>query len=309
MAARLPGPTLDKKFFVGIDSESIGMRTQQTFGEGCMDIPRPVSAGGTGLVRRAICSTMAVLLMCCAPAVMFLSGCEKELIPSYSEPQPHWQELRGPLVHSRWAQGGPYAALVPGHELLGCWSVAFAQVLAYHRLQPSGRVSYRTHGGIAIDEVLDRPVQWDRVVPAIGPDTPTESARETAWYCFLTAVVVQKDFGHGEYMDVTRVPQEVEEHYGCEVVRVESGPGRDLAGSVKSELRAARPLIAYYDDILDVGIVRTGHTAIVDGMAEDDGRLFVHMGFGWSGASDGWYDFERLAAERELLYIFLVLPK
>lgn len=238
---------------------------------------------------------------------MLLSGCEKELIPAHSEAQPHWQEIRGPLVHSRWTQSGPYAALVPGHELLGCWSVAFAQVLAFHHLQPLGRVSYRTRGGIAIDEVLDQPVHWDRVVPAIDSDTPAANALETARYCYYAAVVVQKDFGHGEYMDITRIPHEVEEHYGCRVERTESGSSRDLAGRVKSELRAARPLIAYFDDILDVGIVRTGHTAIVDGMATDNGRLFVHLGFGWGGTSDGWYDFEELAAERELLCILLVV--
>jgi len=81
-----------------------------------------------------------------------------------------------------------------------------------------------------------------------------------------------------------------------------------LADTVRSELRAARPLIAYFNDILRVRIVRTGHAAVLDGMAEENGRLLAHVNFGWGGASDGWYDFEKLAQDRILLYVFRIVP-
>ena len=109
-------------------------------------------------------------------------------------------------------------------------------------------------------------------------------------------------------MNVDRVPDEIAEHYGCKVERVDSG----LAETTRSELRASRPLIAYFDDILGVNhslgikIVRIGHAAFFDGIAEDSGRLIVHVNFGWGGASDGWYEFKKLAEERELLYAFQV---
>ena len=261
-------------------------------------------------IRRNAVLAAAVLLSILGAAAVFLivkclpGGCEKKPVPSYSQPQTRWEEIRGPLLSTRWEQSGPYGALAPGHELLGCWSVAFAQVLAFHHLQPKGRVSYTTHRGVVIDELLDAPVNWDRVVPFVGPQTPAENSLETARYCFASAVVVQKDFGSGEYMDLARIPKEVAEHYGCKVERVDSG----LADTVMSELRANRPAIAYFDDILDLGIVRNGHTAVLDGMARDKGRLLVHANFGWGGASDGWYDFEGLAKERELLYLFRIVP-
>jgi hypothetical protein len=261
-------------------------------------------------IKRKMAFAAAIVLSFLAVAVLvFLGrcltgGCEKKLVPSYSQPQPQWQEIRGPLLSTRWEQGGPYAALVPGRELLGCWSVAFAQVLAFHHLQPKGRVSYKTRGGVTIDRTIDALVDWHRVVPFIGPDTPPESSLETARYCFNAALVVQKDFGRGEYMDLSRIPSEIAEHYGCTVQRVDSS----LADTVISELQAARPLIAYFDDILDIGIVRNGHTAVMDGMARDKGRLLVHVNFGWGGASDGWYDSEKLAKERELLYLFRIVP-
>jgi hypothetical protein len=257
--------------------------------------------------KTVIISAASFLLL--ASMIMLLcwvlqGGCEKKLVASYSEPQLQWREIHGPLVRTHWKQDGPYAAFAPGHELLGCWSVAFAQVLAFHRLQPSGKVNYMTRSRVTIDAALDSLVDWDRIVEAIGPDTPPESLLETARYCYHMAVVVQKDFGLGEYMNIARVPDEVEEHYGCKVEKVE----RDIAETTRVESKEARPLVAYFDDILGVRIVRTGHAAIFDGTALNNGRMYVHVNFGWGGGCDGWYDFRTLSKERKLRYVFRVVP-
>ncbi len=233
-----------------------------------------------------------------------LFGCEKDLIPSSREAQPTWTSVHGPLVATRWSQEGAYAALTPKRQALGCWSVAFAQVVAFHRLTPGGTVHYTTRGGIEINESLSPPVQWERVVPEILPQTPPESARETARFCYYLALIVQKDFGREEYVDIARVPEEVAEHCGCRVRKVESG-FNDL---VVAELRANRPVVAYFNDILDINIVRNGHAAVIDGTAENDGHLMVHLNFGWGGASDGWYDFVTLSRERDLRAVYLLSP-
>jgi hypothetical protein len=47
---------------------------------------------------------------------------------------------------------------------------------------------------------------------------------------------------------------------------------------------------------------------VFDGTAENNDRMFVHVNLGWGGASDGWYDFEKLARERELQYVFRIAP-
>jgi len=263
--------------------------------------------------KMAIFGTAALAIV--AAVVPFVIWClrggpEQELVPSYSGPQSTWQDIRGPLIQTLWRQDGPYAALAPGTDLLGCWSIAFAQVLAYHHLQPAGRVSYQTSGGVAIDRILSSQVNWNQIVPAIDSATTPEKSLQTAQYCYDAAVVVQKDFGRGEYMNIERVPDEIAEHFSCRIKRIE--PGR--AETVTSELRASRPLVAYFDDILGVNdslgfkIVRIGHAAVLDGMAEENGRLIVHVNFGWGGASDGWYDFKKLTKERELLYLFQVVP-
>lgn len=259
--------------------------------------------------RRRILIKAAILMPLVAGIVVFgiwvaKGGLEKELAPAFSEPQAAWRETHGPLIHTRWKQDGPYAALAPGRADLGCWSVAFAQVLAFHRLEPRGRVRYQTRRGMTIDETLDGSVDWDRMVPAIAPDTPPENSLATARYCFQAAAVVQKDFGSGEYMDVAITPREIAEHYGCTVARIDS----NVAETIRSELREGHPLVAYFDDILGIKIVRNGHAAVIDGMAGNKDRMFVHVNLGWGGASDGWYDFEKLTKERKLLYVFRIAP-
>ncbi len=252
----------------------------------------------------AIAIGVCVLAVAGGFAIWILQGgLEKPLVPDYTQAGSGWQDLRGPLIATRWNQDGAYAALAPSRSLLGCWSVAFAQVLAFHRLEPSGRVRYRTRQGKAVDEEF-APIRWERIVPRILPDTPQEDSAETARYCYDAAVVVQKDFGRGEYMDIARVPDEISEHYGCKVRRVESG----LENTVKSELQASRPLVAYFNDILGIRIVRNGHSAVFDGLAQEEGRLLVHVNFGWGGHSDGWYEFKKLAEERSMLYVFAIAP-
>lgn len=229
-----------------------------------------------------------------------LAGCEKDLVPSFQEARPSWTNTHDPLLRTNWGQDGPYAALSPNHADLGCWSVAFAQVLAYHHLLPRGVVSYSTRNGTKINEKLNRTISWDHLVPSIDSLTREEDSVQTVLYCYQSAVVVQKDFGRGEYMDISAAPREVSDHYGCKVTRIDSG----LRERIKREVFADRPVIAYFDDILDIDIVRNGHAAVIDGYAEEGERAFVHLNVGWKGAADGWYEFSGLAHDRDLRYIF-----
>lgn len=236
--------------------------------------------------------------------IFLLLGCERDMVPLFQEAQPHWNNTRGPFLKTRWGQDGSYAAFSPKHEALGCWSVAFAQTLAYHRLPPKGEIVYNTHGGISINERLDSLVNWDRIVPSIGEERQANDTMQIAQYCYQAAVVVQKDFGRGEYMDISIVPREVSEHYRCRVDHVNT----NIAERVKTEMLAGRPVVVYFNDILDIGIVRNGHAAVIDGYVEDQGRVMVHINFGWKGASDGWYDYAIVAKERDLQYIFTLVP-
>lgn len=125
---------------------------------------------------------------------------------------------------------------------------------------------------------------------------------ETAKYCYQAATILQKDFGQGEYKDISIIPDEVSEHYGCVVERTAS----NLFDKISSELHSGRPVISYFDDILSIKVVRNGHAAVFDGLAEVNNDVFVHVNFGWGGKSDGWYNYKTLSDQRKLLYIFSI---
>src|SRR5512135_231950 len=98
-------------------------------------------------------------------------GFEKELVPSFTELQNTWSDIHGPYILTRWKQDDGYAAFTPDSALLGCWSVAFAQVLAYHKLSPSGKVNYTTTGGKTINQDFHEEVKWERIINSVDSDT------------------------------------------------------------------------------------------------------------------------------------------
>lgn len=231
-------------------------------------------------------------------------GFEKELVPSFTELQSTWNDIHGPYILTRWKQDGEYAAFTPDNALLGCWSVAFAQVLAFHKLSPSGKVNYTTMSGEMINQDFNDPVKWERIINSVDSGTLSEYSQETAKYCYQVATVLQKDFGTGEYKDISVVPEEVSIHYRCDVQKADS----DLVSKIRSEIHFGRPVIAYFNDILAIKIVRNGHVVVLDGAADSNNNFYVHLNCGWGGNSDGWFEYESLAKQRKLQYIFTVIP-
>jgi hypothetical protein len=254
--------------------------------------------------RSFIIAGLIVILTSIVLFVRFIDrgGFEKDLIPDYCEVQAGWRNIYGPFVKTQWKQDGQYAMFAPGHDLLGCWSVAFAQVLAFHHLRPSGDVKYTTTGGALIDIKFNEHGYLDSLANSITPETPAEQSQAIAEYCYAVAVVVQKDFGIGDYMDVSVIPAEVTDHFKCRVDKFDS----DLRNKIISEGKAARPVVAYFDDILGIRVVRNGHAMVIDGTADVNGRTFVHVNVGWGGKEDGWYNYDTLARGRKLLYIFTI---
>jgi hypothetical protein len=44
-------------------------------------------------------------------------GLEKELIPSFTEPQSHWIDIHGPYIKTSWKQDSAYAAFTPDNVI------------------------------------------------------------------------------------------------------------------------------------------------------------------------------------------------
>src|SRR5262245_10529370 len=97
------------------------------------------------------------------------------------------------LLKTQWYQDGPFAQFTPNRVRVGCWSTAYAQILYYHRLKPTGRVTYECSSGHKIDVNLDQyPFDWNKFAGSVTPATPQETVEQLAQYSFATAAVVRK---------------------------------------------------------------------------------------------------------------------
>ena len=106
-----------------------------------------------------------------------------------------------PLLETNWGQRNEYTRFSPGHNRLGCWSTALAQIAYYHRLRPTGSVSYTSTYGYVTEEDFDSyQFDWSLFTNKITGSTPEEVIDETVRYVYFTAVAVQKDWGTGTYM-------------------------------------------------------------------------------------------------------------
>ena len=130
------------------------------------------------------------------------------------------------LLDSHWHQAMPYSACTPDHQLLGCHSLAYAQILAYHRLAPHGHVEFKTSTGYKIDEDLDaNRFDLDHFPAKVTDETSHEIADQVARYCYLVSAVCQKDYGTDQYL-VKFHTRAIAEHFDCDTkVLYPIGPG------------------------------------------------------------------------------------
>lgn len=196
-----------------------------------------------------------------------------------------------PLIETKWGQSGDFARFTPDNWRLGCWSTAFAQIMYYHRLVPTGQESYETSTGYSISEDFDSyTFDFSLFVNEFDRNTPEESIDEVAMYGYFSSVVVRKDYGTGTYV---RKPNgtdgEYEEHYGCEAspfYSTSNNTFEELEAIVTEEIDNRNPIFLYMTSS------DGGHAVVIDGYYIDNGNFMVHCNMGWEGRSDTWYDFD-----------------
>ena len=197
----------------------------------------------------------------------------------------------GPLLTTHWGQRGGYAQYTPKKERLGCWSVALAQILYYHKVQPSGFVQYEGKG-YKVAETLDHQFDWDLFVDRVSRSTPKQKQSEVARYCYYTAIAIGKDFvAEAAYKGNSDVRRKgISDYFGCPTRAYRNyrqGP-EAVRKAILSELDQNRPLLLYVE-----GERGLGHAFVIDGARKAGDRFEVHLNCGWEGKDDGWYEFEK----------------
>jgi hypothetical protein len=197
-----------------------------------------------------------------------------------------------PLIVTNWGQSGDYARFSPGHWRLGCWSTAFAQILYYHRLTPTGSVSYHCSTGYSISADFDSYCfDWDLFVNSINAHTPQASIDEVAKYSYFAAVTVEKDFGTGDYvLGHYQRTSAIADHYNCETKLYSNlfYSMSQIKAAIVEQVDALCPLLMHLRDKEQDNY----HAVVIDDYSTTGGQFRVHLNMGHEGADNGWYNFD-----------------
>ena len=215
-----------------------------------------------------------------------------------------------PLMTTHWAQGSVgnnklcYNYYTPLNRVCGCTATAIGQIMYYHRY-PTERIlpgeylyddideygKYYVYqngtGGMtntttgvftAFDPPYGGPYRWSDMVDSPDGHTESEAARSAIGQ--LTRDAGFAEFSHyyvGETSGYTAA--------------IASGLILNLhyADAVRTGFNANK-FIANLDAGLPVQVGLTGHAVVADGYGYHDGKLYIHINFGYGGTKDGWYD-------------------
>lgn len=197
-----------------------------------------------------------------------------------------------PLLTTQWGQRGVYAKFTPKAERTGCWAAALAQILHYHKVQPSGEVTFYHEGGQSNMVVaLDHQFDWSLFVDSISNSTPAACQNEVATYCYYTFLAINERVSaptniqpRTPFSDLARPG--LKKYFKCSTSRVRSGDAGGMEAvkkTILSELSAKRPMMLYAHP----------HAFIIDGVRIGERGFEVHMNCGWGGTDNKWYVFDQ----------------
>ncbi|MBN8825152.1 MULTISPECIES: C10 family peptidase [unclassified Spirosoma] len=214
------------------------------------------------------------------------------------------------LLKTHWDQFGPYARYAPDNHVLGCWSTALAQIFYYHRLRPTGVVSYQCSKGYKIEDTLaNHTIAWDQFATRIEPTTPHVAQDNVARFSYMTAEVIRKDFGTGSYLEMVNPVGQVNAYFPCQAEfyvsftepiplskeqlaaiaqkeNIQHVLQRDeVVKLIQREIDAKRPVYFHFGNFTTYG-----HSTVIDGCQQENNTFWVHINYGAGGKRSGWYD-------------------
>jgi len=222
----------------------------------------------------------------------------------------------GPLLQTTWDQEPNYNQLCPYNStdqqraVTGCVATAMAQVMRYWSYPPAGRGSfsyddappaYSNNYGVQSAN-FTTPLNWTNMPPSI---TNTSNSVDTLMYeCGVSvamdygddneggsgAWVLQSEAGAGQpcaqYSYVQYFLYDSNTIQGVTMANFSASAWMTL---MLNELNANRVIQYAGDDVNGAG----GHTWVCDGY---DANNMLHMNWGWSGQSDGYFAVTNLDA-------------
>ena len=209
-----------------------------------------------------------------------------------------YAESVAPLITSRWDQETPYNNLCPsgtsGKTMTGCVATAMAQVMYFWRYPQHGQGSKTiyypfedTHGQQLTVDFSQATYDWDNMIDDYsGSYTPQEAnaVATLMYHCGVASSMQYGVDGSGTYNSEAAAALKNNFGYPASVRYVERSQygEADWMQMIYTDINNRQPII-YTGSDYSYG----GHCFVLDGYNADG---LVHINWGWSGTSDGFYD-------------------
>ena len=251
---------------------------------------------------------------------VFPSICSQAINENLNNPRSSDYTRGTYLIDTEWGQHGHYKRLCPWTNTshtsrcrLGCWSVAIAQIINYHseyyELQSHGDVDYEcTNHTIdpwhIVSDLDETDYHWFEMSNKLN-STSTESEKENvSRLLYDTAIVIQKDFGTGNYLTVdntSSVPYLIDElidHFPS-INYLTKWDTNLTEAEIVDEIDHGRPIMFYTIAHNQTSGEDFHHAMVIDGYEYTGGApqtFMVHLNFGWDGPAglelpNTWYDY------------------
>lgn len=198
-------------------------------------------------------------------------------------------------------QTEPYNNLCPTYvgayrSATGCVATAMSQIMRLHKYPEHGYGSnsydpefYPSMGTISLD-FTQSIYDWDNILPNYSVADYTEAqAAAVARLLYDAGVAVNMNYGPQSGANNEDWPRALVTHFGYDKgVALRRRPyytSREWLDMIHAELEAGRPV--YAGGFAESG----GHAFVFDGMDADG---FLHVNWGWSGMSDGYFSLNLL---------------
>ena len=209
-----------------------------------------------------------------------------------------YAESMAPLITSKWDQETPYNDLCPsgttGKTMTGCVATAMAQVMYFWRYPQHGQGSKTiyypfedTHGQQLTVDFSQATYDWDNMIDDYSGSYTKQEASAVATLMYHCGVACSMQYGvDGSAAYNSEAAAALKNHFGypASVRYVERSQYEEAEWMqmVYSDISSRQPIIYTGSDY-----TYGGHCFVLDGYNADG---LVHINWGWSGTSDGFYD-------------------
>ena len=208
-----------------------------------------------------------------------------------------------PLVQSKWGQSyvdgkETFNYYTPNNYVCGCVATAGSQIMRYHSYPDSSVTVPQVSNTCYVDgsarsfTMTGGTYDWNKMPLVPDSSITLEQRQAIGKLCFDVGISIYMSWssggsGAGAYClkDAFRDVFKYRNAIAYQISR----------GSLSSEV-IERAFLANFDAAcpVELGITSAtgayGHSIVADGYGYTDGRLYVHLNFGWRGSDDAWYN-------------------